>query len=71
MVNANTKTRHTLDTSQMPAQRQFMQCKDRQILYSGAFGAGKSRIGCEKGNFLSNIYPGNKGLVVRKKFTDL
>ncbi len=48
-----------------------MEALERELLYSGAFGAGKSRIICEKGNFLSLKYPGNRGLIVRKKFTDL
>lgn len=40
-------------------------------MYSGSFGAGKSRIGCEKGLFLSLKYPGNKGLIIRKTFASL
>lgn len=59
------------DTSKIPAQRQFMESKHPEVLYSGAFGAGKSRVGCEKGLFLSIKYPGNKGLIVRKVFSDL
>lgn len=55
-----------LDTSQIPAQRDFMLAKEPEVLYSGAFGAGKSRIGCEKGYFLSIRYPNNKGLICRK-----
>ena len=37
------------DTSEMPGQRSFMASSDREMLYSGAYGAGKSRVGCEKG----------------------
>lgn len=60
-----------LDTFSIPAQRHFMEATEREVLYSGAFGAGKSRIGCEKGLLLSLLYPGNRGLVGRSKFTDL
>lgn len=66
-----TTTHVKLDTSKIPAQREFMQAIERELLYSGAFGAGKSRIGCEKGLFLSEKYPGNRGLVIRKTYTDL
>jgi phage terminase large subunit len=42
-----------------------------QILLSGTVGAGKSRIGCEKGFMLNTKYPGNRGLIVRKAFSDV
>jgi len=79
MVSALTQTVTTrdgleglpFDTSKIPAQRQFMESQTLELLYDGAFGAGKSRVGCEKGYFLSTKYPGNRGLIVRKKFTDL
>ena len=48
-----------------------MESTERELLYSGSFGAGKTRVGCEKGNFLSLYYPGNKGLIIRKDFTAL
>jgi|TARA_Y100000310_G_scaffold309675_1_gene354037 phage terminase large subunit len=48
-----------------------MQATEREVLYSGAFGAGKSRIGDEKGYYLSVKYPQNRGLICRKKYTDL
>ena len=70
MVTA-TDTIYKLDTSKIPAQREFMLSQQREVLYSGAFGAGKSYIGCSKGNLLSQYYPRNRGLIVRKKFTDL
>lgn len=62
---------YQLDTSKIPAQRRFMQSTSRELLYSGAFGAGKSRIGCEKAYLLSAKYPNNRGLICRKKYTDL
>jgi PBSX family phage terminase large subunit len=55
----------------LPRQREFMEATEPEILYSGAFGAGKSRVGCEKGHFLSHYYPGNRGLIVRKVAADL
>lgn len=55
----------------LPKQREFMESTAPEILYSGAFGAGKSRVGCEKGHFLSVRFPGNVGLVCRKVFADL
>lgn len=42
-----------------------------QILMSGTVGAGKSKIGCEKGYMLNTKYPGNRGLIVRKAFFDV
>jgi len=59
------------NTSLMPAQKAFMESLDSELLYSGAFGAGKSRVGCEKGMFLSLLYPGNVGVIIRKTFTSL
>ena len=66
-----TKPYQSFDTSQMPQQREFMESTAHELLYSGAFGAGKSRVGDEKGLFLSMKYPGNKGLVLRKTFASL
>lgn len=53
------------------AQADFFQSQTRQLLYSGAFGAGKSRGGNEKGYFLNLRYPGNRGLIVRKSLVDV
>ncbi len=39
-------------------QRRFFDCEAPEVLYSGAFGAGKSRIGCEKAYWLAKRYPG-------------
>ena len=55
----------------LPKQKLFMESLEHEILYSGAFGAGKSRGGLEKGLFLSLKYPGNKGAVIRKNFNHL
>lgn len=62
---------HKFDTSRIPAQRRFMESQKKELMYSGAFGAAKSRTGCEKGLFLSLRYPGNKGLILRKTFASL
>jgi phage terminase large subunit len=42
-----------------------------QVLLSGSFGAGKSRVGNEKGYLMNMMYPGNRGLIVRKHFSDV
>ncbi len=68
MTPAATKT---FDTSKMPQQREFMESIKKELLYSGSFGAGKSRVGCEKGLFLTLKYARNKGLVLRKTFASL
>jgi phage terminase large subunit-like protein len=41
-----------------PQQREFFDSQAPEILYSGAFGAGKSRILCEKAHALALRYPG-------------
>lgn len=40
------------------AQREFFDSEAPELLYSGAVGAGKSRILCEKGWYLAKRYPG-------------
>lgn len=52
-------------------QERFMADTTDQILMSGTVGAGKSKIGCEKGYLLNTKYPGNRGLIVRKHFSDV
>lgn len=52
-------------------QKGFVESTAKELLYSGAVGAGKSRAICEKGFFLNLKYPGNRGLIVRKEFTTL
>lgn len=52
-------------------QEEFLHDTHDQVLLSGSFGAGKSRIGSEKGYKLNVKYAGNRGLIVRKAFTDL
>ena len=55
----------------LPKQKQFLHSTAGQVLLSGSFGAGKSRIGCEKGYMMNMMYPGNRGLIVRKHFSDV
>ena len=55
----------------LPEQKKFLESTAEQVLLSGSFGAGKSRIGCEKGYLLNQKYPGNRGLIVRKHFSDV
>ena len=58
-------------TDGMPHAKEFMESVEREVLFSGSFGAGKSRGGCEKGLFLSMKYPNNRGLIIRKTFASL
>ena len=58
-------------TSDMPHAREFMEAIEREVMFSGSFGAGKTRGGLEKGYHLSAKYPGNRGLVIRKTFASL
>lgn len=50
-------------------QEEFMFDVSEEILLSGTVGAGKSKVGCEKGYMLNAKYPGNRGLIVRKSFS--
>lgn len=56
----------TFDVSKMPQQKAFMEDTNREVCYSGAFGAGKTRVGCEKAFMLSMKYPKNSGAIFRK-----
>lgn len=47
-------------------QARFLDSRAPEVLYSGAFGAGKSRILCEKAHKLALQYPGAPIAVVRK-----
>ncbi len=47
-------------------QRGFLLSKADRLLFSGAFGAGKSVVLCAKALKLSTDYPGNFGLIARK-----
>lgn len=49
-----------------PAQQQFFDSRAPELLYSGAMGAGKSRILCEKAWYLAKLYPGATLGIFRK-----
>lgn len=70
MSSTQTKKRKKAFTPS-PTQEKFLKDTSDQILLSGSFGAGKSRIGCEKGYLLNLKYPGNRGLIVRRVFGDV
>ena len=52
-------------------QRSFFDSEAPEILYSGAFRAGKSRIGCEKAYWLAQRYPGIPIGIFRKTAASL
>lgn len=54
-----------------PQQRQFMRSHAPEVLYSGAFRAGKSRIGCEKAYAIAKAYPGIPIGIFRKTAASL
>lgn len=55
----------------LPKQEEFIKSGNKMVMLSGGFGTGKSRVGCEKGYFLNMQYPGNRGLIVRRHFSDV
>jgi len=61
----------SIQRSYLDSQLEFMNCTQRELMFSGAFGAGKTYIGCEKIKFLTQYYPGNRCLIVRKAFNTL
>jgi PBSX family phage terminase large subunit len=54
-----------------PQQRAFFQSQASEVLYSGAYRAGKSRIGCEKAYYLAKRYPGIPIGIFRKTAASL
>lgn len=61
-----------IDISPITAgQKTLLESGADSVLLSGAFGAGKSYIGCKKGLMLSFLYPGSRGLITRKTFASL
>jgi len=55
----------------IPAQRGFIDSTARHPNMTAGWGTGKTMFGILKGCILSGLYPGNKGLVLRKNMTDL
>ena len=54
-----------------PQQREFLRSHAPEVLYSGAFRAGKSRIGCEKAFAVAKAYPGIPIGIFRKTAASL
>lgn len=52
-------------------QKRFVESAAKELLLSGAVGAGKSYIGCTKGVFINMMYPGCRGLIIRKNYSSL
>lgn len=52
-------------------QEAFFDCQASEVLYSGAYRAGKSRIGCEKAYYLAKRYPGIPIGIFRKTAASL
>ncbi len=52
-------------------QEAFYDCEAPEVLYSGAFRAGKSRIGCEKAYWIAQKYPGIPIGIFRKTAASL
>jgi hypothetical protein len=52
-------------------QREFFRSMAREQLYGGSKRGGKTVAGCAKGIYLSYLYPGNKGYMLRSEKTDL
>lgn len=65
------KNKVNLDWRFSDHQLEFMHSQASEVMLSGAFGSGKSRALCMKGVWLSQYYPGNRGLIVRKHFNTL
>ena len=54
-----------------PKQRLFWWARKRYPLYSGAFGSGKTLIGCLKCVEKSLLYPGTRGLIMRETYDQI
>lgn len=55
----------------LPSQRRYIFGPERFSILDGGFASGKSRAGILKGLILSQIYPGNRGMIGRFHGTDL
>jgi hypothetical protein len=53
------------------AQREFFEYGPAPVCASGGFGASKSFAACFKALYLSDLYPGNRGVIARSKWTEL
>jgi phage terminase large subunit len=68
-MSVQTTRSHSIEFSSI--QQQFMRYVGKQALLNGGFGGGKTRTGNEKGYMLGMKYPGNRGLIVRSKSSDV
>ncbi len=59
-------TRKTIRRRLLPAQTRFVRSRAPELMFSGAFGAGKTRALCDKIVMLSLTQPRNRGLLCRK-----
>ena len=53
-----------------PSQKLFHSGEDRNKLFGGSMGSGKTRSLCEDINALMTEFPGNRGLIIRKVLAD-
>ncbi len=65
-MNASTRIRRIIRHRHLPAQAAFIDSSAPELMFSGAFGAGKTRALCDKVVKLSLEHPGNRGLLCRK-----
>lgn len=65
MAEVNIETYHP-----EPKQQIFHGAPQRNKLYGGSMGGGKTRTLCEEMNMLMIEFPGNRGLILRKTFAD-
>lgn len=64
---------HTDGSTPGPSARQveFFKSGAKEQLYGGSKRGGKTVAGCAKAIYLSYLYPGNRGFMLRNAFTDL
>jgi len=55
----------------LPKQMAFVDCEAKYPAYFGGIGNGKTLAGCVKALLLSEIFPGNLGLIMRQNYPDL
>jgi PBSX family phage terminase large subunit len=55
----------------LPKQAAFHNSPAKYRMYSGCWGGGKTKAGCQEGIKLSLKYPGNHGMILRQNFPEL
>jgi hypothetical protein len=58
-------------TKFLPSQKAFIFAPERFTMVAGGYASGKTRAGVTKGLLLSAVYPGNVGMILRYRGTDL